>query len=177
MTPETTGHVPSNRPLFATVSRAAAPLLGDEFARRGMLWDSLVVTMAGLQPVQSLQVGSVVVTRHSGAAMIKRVEQISCMCRGIYVLAGSLGHRKSDRDSLLPAGQPVLVRDWRARALTREGEALIPAKALTDGEFVRDVGLLPMTLFQITLDRPGVLYADGMELGCCTPYELWAAPP
>lgn len=174
MTPEATGQAPSFRPVFAGLHCAAAPASGVELHQRGILWNSQVITMTGLQPVQSLTVGSVVVTRTSGAAVIKQIDQLSCVCRGIYILAGSLGHRQSDRDSLLPAGQPVLVRDWRARALVREDEALIPASKLADGEFVRDVGLLPMTLFQITLDRPGVLYADGLELDCCTPYELWA---
>ena len=144
--------------------------------KTGILWDAPVVTSTGLLPVQSLMPGTAVVTRDAGVALVCRVRQVSCVCRGIYVLAGSLSHNKSDRDTLLPAEQPVFVRDWRARALKHSNSAFFPAAALVDGEFVRDIGLQPMTLFQITLDRPGVIYADGMELGCATPYELWTTP-
>ena len=132
--------------------------------------------MAGLMPVERLRPGTAVVTRNAGAAVVRQINQKSCVCDGVYVVAGSLGHHRSDRDTLLPAGQTVLLRDWRARALTRSDTALLPVRNLVDGEYVRDIGLQPMTLFQIVLDRPGVLDADGMELGCSTPYELWTVP-
>lgn len=171
MAPKTAHSATRNDTIFRPVDPFHQP--GNHIDDRGLLWNAQIVTMAGLMRIQNLKPGAAVVTRSSGAAVVRQIDRTSCLCRGIYVVAGSLGHNRADRDSLLPAGQPVLVRDWRARALARADTALLPAAALVDGEFVRDIGLQVMTLYRLTLDRPGVLYADGMELGCATPYELW----
>jgi hypothetical protein len=131
----------------------------------GLVYNARIVTIRGLRPVQDLRAGDLVITRSSGVVAVERIEQQSLVTRAIYVIAGSIGHRHPKRDTLLPDGQPVLVRDWRARAFTGLAECVARADSLIDGEYVRDIGLHPLTLFRIYCARPQVLYADGMELG------------
>ena len=67
-------------------------------------------------------------------------------------------------DATLPAGQPVLVRDWRAKALFGAEQALVPAARLVDGEFVTLHEAATMTVYDIEFDTPHVLYVDGLEV-------------
>ena len=131
----------------------------------GLVRGSQIITMDGLRCVEDLKAGDRLVTRGQGSTPIGSIRQISLVCRAVYVIAGSLGHGRPDRDGLLPFDQTVLVRDWRAQALVGSQIALIPARDLVDGEFVRDIGQMPMTLYQIHCDGPKVIYVDGMELG------------
>lgn len=141
------------------------PVVPNALNVTGFVHDARIITMRGQCRVQDLKHGDRVVSRDQGSVVIRRIEQVSCIARAIYVLAGSLGHIQQDRDSLLPAGQPVLVRDWRARTFGHGKAALMRAGDLVDHEFVRDLGFLPMTLYRVICDTPQVLYADGLELG------------
>lgn len=133
-------------------------------APAGFARNARIITTHGLRLVQELRIGDRLITRGNGVVPIELIEQQSLIARAVYVISATLGHFDSKRDSLLPAGQPVLVRDWRARAFTRRTEVILPAARLIDGEFVRDIGYQPMTLFRIYCKKPRVLYADGMEL-------------
>ncbi|MEM9577256.1 MAG: Hint domain-containing protein [Pseudomonadota bacterium] len=141
----------------------------------GVLRDAKVITTRGMRTVQDLCPGELVVTRSNGVVPIDRIEQQSLVARAIYVIAGSIGHRHKNRDTVLPADQEILIRDWRAHALCRRAEAFIRAKHLVDGEYVRDIGLQPMTVYRIHCAQPQVIYADGMELGsafvCAAPQQ------
>jgi hypothetical protein len=131
----------------------------------GLVSDARIFTFKGEYAVQDLQVGDRVIARDGGMIPIVRIETISLIARAIYVIAGSLGHSRPDRDTLLAADQTVFLRDWRAQAFAGQEAALLPARALVDGEFVRDIGLQAMTLHRIFCADPHVLYADGLELG------------
>ena len=152
-------------PADQRVSAAPIPLVPNALTATGFVHGARIITMRGQCSVQDLRHGERVVSRDQGSVVVRRIEKISCIARAIYVLAGSLGHIQQGRDSLLPAGQPVLVRDWRARAFGHGQAALMRAGDLVDGEFVRDLGFLPMTLYRVHCDTPQVLYADGLELG------------
>ena len=80
------------------------------------------------------------------------------------ISAGSLGHTRPERDVTVPAGQSILIRDWRAEAIFGQKQALVPAALLADGEFVQVKENVSMTLFEIELDQPHVIYADGLEV-------------
>ncbi|WP_227267815.1 Hint domain-containing protein [Roseobacter weihaiensis] len=147
-------------PLFLAAKSSQASALTSGFVE-----NARILTMKGSCPVQSLAVGDRVITRSHGASTVERIEQCSLLTPAVYVIAGSLGHHRPEQDSLLPAGQPVLVRDWRARALTGQPEALCCAQTLVDGEFVRDIGLQTVTLYRVFCGSSQVVYADGMELG------------
>ena len=132
---------------------------------RGICANALVVTMQGMRKVQDLRPGDELVTRCGGAVPLLSVEETSIATRAIYVIAGSLGHYQLDRDTLLPAEQTVLVRDWRARVLGGANKILVTARDLVDGEYVRDIGFMPLSVYRLTCATPAVIYADGMELG------------
>ncbi|MEZ5716369.1 MAG: hypothetical protein R3D85_15150 [Paracoccaceae bacterium] len=71
---------------------------------------------------------------------------------------------------ILPAAQPVLLRDWRARALFGQDQALCPVGRLVDGEFIRTAGRRRLDLIRLGFQSQHILYVDGMELAC-TPSE------
>jgi len=131
----------------------------------GITPDAKIVTMDGLRQLQDLRVGDRLVTRNQGAVPVKSIEQHSIVTRAVYIIAGSLGHTQPDRDTLLPAGQTIHVRDWRAWIFGQSDSILAAAGSLVDGEFVRDIGFMPLTLYRIRCDSPQIIYADGMELG------------
>ncbi|WP_298836437.1 Hint domain-containing protein [uncultured Roseobacter sp.] len=131
----------------------------------GLVHGARVLTLRGEIPVQALVPGDRLVSPGAVMAEVRRVEMSSVIARGVYVIAGSLGHARRTSDTLLAAGQPVRVRDWRAMAFTGMRSAWMPALSLVDGEYVRDIGLAPMTLYRIFCDGAKILCADGMEMG------------
>ena len=58
----------------------------------------------------------------------------------------------------------MLIRDWRAKAMFGQPQAVVPAFELIDDEFIRDEGLQMLDLCILSFDRPHVIYAGGMEI-------------
>jgi len=125
---------------------------------------SLIMTLDGEGEVTDLRPGARIITRDSGAAVLRRVRRRRVVAHSVHVRAGSLGHNRPDHDAILAAGQPVLVRDWRALALFGAPQALMPAERLVDGEFVTLRDPAPMALHDLEFDTPHVLYVDGLEV-------------
>jgi hypothetical protein len=134
-------------------------------ALSGLCADSTIMTLNGERLVSDLAPGDRVVTRDSGVAYVKSIHSRQVTTQAVRILAGSLGHTRPERDVTLPAGQPILVRDWRAKAIFNARQAMVPAHRLIDGEFITDQGQVEMTLYQLTFDAPHILYVDGLELG------------
>lgn len=130
----------------------------------GFATGTIVLSQDGELPVEYLTPGDRIITRDSGFAQLRQMTQSKQLVRVISFVAGSLGQTRPDSDVVLPAGQPILIRDWRARALFGSAQAMARADALIDGEFVTDLGVQEMTFFQLHFDQPHVLYAGGMEL-------------
>jgi hypothetical protein len=126
---------------------------------------SSVMTLDGGLPVEFLFPGDKVVTRH-GARAIERIDRIA-LCAGtpiVEITQNALGGRP-DRDLWVPAGQHILIRDWRAKALYGQAQVCIAAGQLVDGEYIR-LSALPedMQGFALHFGRPEVFHADGLEL-------------
>ena len=66
----------------------------------------------------------------------------------------------------------MLVRDWRARALFGQSQAMTTAGQLIDEEFIHGIGPRRMTLIRLEFDRPRVIYAAGLELGTAAQASL-----
>lgn len=130
----------------------------------GLMASSIILTLDGEMRVADIQPGQRVITRDSGTAQVTSVRRHQIMDRAVRIRAGSLGDTRPDRDVTLPAGQGVLVRDWRAQALFGAAQAMVPASRLIDGEFITDLGLTSMTIYEIEFDRPHILYVDGLEV-------------
>ncbi len=130
------------------------------------LWaDSIIMTLNGERQVSDLPPGDRVITRDSGVALVTSIHSRQVTARAVTILAGSLGHTRPECDVTLPAGQPVLVRDWRARAIFNVRQAMVPTHRLVDGEFITDQGEIAMTIYELGFDTPHVLYVDGLEVG------------
>lgn len=132
----------------------------------GILEGSRICTLEGILPVEYLQPGDRIVTR-SGA---RRVAAVSVLRRRVHDLvrirASVLGHDRPEEDLLVAPGQPVLVRDWRARILYGQEVAAIPAARLEDGEFVVRETHGNVRLYTLRFDTDEVIYAEGLELAC-----------
>ena len=130
----------------------------------GLLGGSVIMTLDGEMRVSDLRPGSRVITRDTGMAVLRSVRRRRITGRAVRIKASSLGHNRPERDATLPAGQPVLVRDWRARALFGAEQALVPVSRLVDGEFVTLRDNATMTVYDLEFDTPHVLYVDGLEV-------------
>ncbi len=153
-----------------TVGRVggAVPQAGQyaPFASRdtGLLQGTILLTLDGEMPVEFVGVGDKIITRDSGIAKVAHIQRSTRSVRTIALAAGSLGHTRPERDALLAGDQMCLIRDWRAQAMFSADRALVAARTLVDGEFIRDLGMQEQTLIQIFCDGPHILYADGLEL-------------
>ncbi|MFD0860374.1 Hint domain-containing protein [Roseovarius aquimarinus] len=130
----------------------------------GVLSGSIILTLDGEIPVEHLMQGDRIITRDCGTATLVGVHRHTVRTRAVRILAGSLGDTRPDCDVVLPEGQQILVRDWRAEALFGLKQAAVPAHALIDGEFITSEGMTTMTLHELQFDGAHVIYADGLEL-------------
>ncbi|MBY0352355.1 Hint domain-containing protein [Tabrizicola sp.] len=131
-----------------------------------MLTGTTVRTLDGLLPVDFLTPGDRIVTR-AGA---RRLTSVAVVARRqvdlVRLKASTMRHDRPEQDLLLSPGQPVIIRDWRARALYGVPVAAIPAARLADGEFVCVERHLNVRLFALRFDEDEVIYAEGLELAC-----------
>lgn len=136
----------------------------------GFLPGTILLTQDGEMPVEFLSPGDRIISRDCGFVSLRHITRAPQTVRAIRFAAGSLGDTRPDCDLILPAGQPVLIRDWRAQALFGTSQAMVRADALVDGEFICDLGPRDMPLFQLHFDTAHVLYAGGLEVaGQCLP--------
>ena len=125
-----------------------------------------VLTLDGILPVEYLSPGDRIVTRN-GARRLAAVEV--CLLRHARVIlltANCLGSNRPSHSLIVTADQPILIHDWRARALYGTASALIPAARLADGEFIRAETLPELRLYTLTFAGAEVIYAGGAELAC-----------
>ncbi|MFP4327805.1 MAG: Hint domain-containing protein [Paracoccaceae bacterium] len=131
---------------------------------QGLPAGALIFTQDGELPVDHLVPGDRIITRDSGYATLQALETARAETDLVRIRRGALGHNRPPRDTLLPAAQRLLLRDWRARALYGRTQALVPVAQLVDGEFVTRAGRGVLRLFTLRFARTHVIYADGLEL-------------
>jgi hypothetical protein len=134
----------------------------------GLLAGALIFTQDGELPVEHLCQGDRIITRDAGYATLLSLEAAQVTTDLVRIRQGSLGRNRPPGDMLLPAGQRLLLRDWRARALYGKAQALVPASQLVDGEFVTRAGRREVRLLTLRFRRPHVIYANGLELASHT---------
>uniref|UniRef100_UPI003567DC6B Hint domain-containing protein n=1 Tax=Puniceibacterium confluentis TaxID=1958944 RepID=UPI003567DC6B len=148
MEPKTAGRTDGN----AVGVRMLDPRIGN-----ALVAGTTVLTLDGALPAEYLSPGDRVITRDAGMAVLADVRQRKLSCPAVSVLAGTLGNTRPDRDAVLPASQEMLIRDWRAQALFGRSCALVPARRLVDGEFIRDLGEVELMLVELIFDTPHIL--------------------
>jgi hypothetical protein len=123
------------------------------------------LTVDGEVPVEHLSPGQLIATRNGGMTRLEEIRATTQATRAIRFAAGCFGAAGPGVDIVLPAEQPVLIRDWRARALFGQSQAMTIAAHLLDGAAIADIGPRRLVLFRLIFDRPRVIRASGMELG------------
>jgi hypothetical protein len=157
MKPNTVGRVSGENPQTGQYAPYAS-------RDTGLLQGTMILTLEGEMPVEFVSVGDKVITRDSGIARVEHIQRTKRLVHTISLAAGSLGHTRPERDAILAGDQMCLIRDWRAQAMFSADRALVAARTLVDGEFIRDLGMQEQTLIQIFCDGPHILYAEGMEV-------------
>lgn len=152
---------------------AVADRVQDPNIINALVAGTTVLTLDGTLPAEYLSPGDRVITRDSGMAVLREVHVLKRKIRAVGIRAGTFGNMRPDRDAVLAASQEVLIRDWRAEALFQRKQALVPASRLIDGEFVRDLGAVELTLVELVFDAPHILYADGLELAATEPQRAF----
>lgn len=132
----------------------------------GITCGTQVLTAKGAIPVDALSEGARIISRDAGMITLRKIERIETDCEVIRVQAGSLGHDRPEHDTDLPVGQKILIRDWRAEALTGQKQALMRAARLADGEFLQLRPKEKRVIYRLRFDRDHIIYADGLELFC-----------
>jgi Hint domain-containing protein len=135
----------------------------------GLLAGTIVLSRQGERPVEQIRAGDQLITRSNGFSNVTSVQEIHLQLPAVQISAGSLGDTRPDCDLIVAGSQRLLIRDWRAKALSGQSAALIEAARLIDGEFIRDLGLVDLTLFQLEFAGSEVIYANGLELECPAP--------
>ncbi|MRU14215.1 hypothetical protein FDP25_02115 [Roseovarius sp. A21] len=130
----------------------------------GLMANSIILTRDGEKRVADLKEGDCIITRDAGMTVLRGFTRREVTCQTVEIKAGSLGHTRPECDVTLPAGQPILVRDWRARALFNARQAMVPAGQLIDGEYITDAGRQTLTVHDLSFDEPHILYVDGLEV-------------
>ena len=137
-----------------------------QVALQAMLVGTPVLTLEGELPVEFLSPGDRILTR-SGARRLKQVEvTVVQNARVVRVAHGTLGVDRPSEDVTVSAGQEILVRDWRAKALFGAPQAMIAAARLVDGEYIRAEVVAEARFFSLSFEDDAVIYAGGLELAC-----------
>lgn len=144
-----------------TGGRSAATAQSDA---AGFMAGSVIMTMNGEARVRDVRPGDRIITRDSGMAVLRSVRSRRVTTRAVRIKAGSLGHTRPERDVTLPAGQPMLIRDWRAEAVFGAKQATVAAGRLVDGEFITLRDGVTMTIHELVFDSLHVVYVDGLEV-------------
>jgi len=129
-----------------------------------LLRGTIVLTREGERAAEEIRAGDSLITRTQGMAQVESVRTRRAMLQAVCISAGTLGDTRGDGDLTVPWDQRILVRDWRAKAMFGQPQAVVPAYELVDGEFIRDLGLQMMDLTILEFSRPHVIYAGGLEL-------------
>ncbi len=132
----------------------------------GIALGTSVLTLDGEMPVEFLAPGDRILTR-SGARRLRAVEvTLVRNARVIRIGAGTLGIDRPGEDMIVSPDHPILIRDWRAKALYGTATAMVAAARLVDGEYIRAEMMDEIRFYTLRLDAAEVIYAGGLELAC-----------
>ncbi|WP_368187605.1 Hint domain-containing protein [Aestuariibius sp. HNIBRBA575] len=131
---------------------------------RGLMAGTSVMTMRGEVWVENLVVGDKIITRDAGMVQLEAIKSQDVKITPILIMAGSLGNTRPDKDMAVAPDTRIHIRDWRAKAIFGADQATVPAHRLVDGEFIRTGDAQTMKCYELKLDMPHIIYADGLEV-------------
>lgn len=132
----------------------------------GMVAGTTVLTLSGAMPVEFVAPGDRMITR-AGARTVMAVDiAVVKDARVIRVREGVLGKDRPEADTMVAPKQPVLIRDWRAKAMVGLDQAVMTAERLVDGTYISAELLPEARIVTLRFAEPQVIFAAGLELGC-----------
>jgi hypothetical protein len=132
----------------------------------GLAIGTQVLTMDGALPVEFLNPGDRIVTRVGSRKLVSIEVTVVQNARIMRIAADTLGVDRPIDETCVSPDQPILVRDWRAKAMTGNATAMIAASRLADGEFIRAETVAEMRFYSLRFEDDVVIYAGGLELAC-----------
>lgn len=140
------------------------PFISGQIELGGIVTGTEIRTLDGDLPIEFLNPGDRVITRNGGATRLMAIERDTVFEKAVEVTASAMNRDVPDRRLILPASQPVLLRDWRAKVMFGQPQAVAPVGALIDHGFILDLGEQELDLHRLIFERDQVIYAGGMEL-------------
>ncbi len=132
----------------------------------GIAQGTMVLTLDGPLPVETLAPGDRIVTR-AGAGRLTSIQVTQlAQARMVRIAPDVLGLGRPEGEVLVAADQPLLIRDWRAQVLYGAAQALVPAARLADGQYIRVEQMTDIRIFTLHLQGAAVIYVGGLELAC-----------
>lgn len=132
----------------------------------GIASGTMILTLTGVMPVECVAPGDKVITR-AGARTVTAVEiAVVQDARVIRISQGVLGKDRPEADLHVSPRQPLLIRDWRAKALSGLVRAVMTAERLVDGDYIRAETVPQARMVTLRFAEPQVIFAGGLELGC-----------
>ena len=131
-----------------------------------MIAGTPVLTLEGELPVEFLQPGDRILTRGGARRLVQVAVSVVRNARVVKISHGTLGVDCPTEDLTVSAAQQIMVRDWRAKAMFGQPQAMIAASRLADGDYIRTATLPEARFFTLTFQNDAVIYAGGLELGC-----------
>ncbi|MFN3845976.1 MAG: Hint domain-containing protein [Paracoccaceae bacterium] len=139
---------------------------GTDMPPCGIAAGTTVLTLMGAMPVEFVSPGDRIITR-SGARTVTAVEiAVVNNARMIRISEGVLGKDRPEADTIVTPSQPILIRDWRAKALAGIDQAVMEAERLVDGEYIRVETVAEARIVTLRFADAQIVYAAGLELGC-----------
>ena len=142
------------------VTQPAPPRAG------GVVMGTPVMTVDGEIPVEYLNVGDRIITRAGVCKLASVSVRVDRGTQMVRIGAGTLGHDRPCAETLVPADQMILIRDWRAKALYGAAQVLVAAARLADGAQIRIETVAEARVFTLGFDADVVLFAGGLEIAC-----------
>jgi len=158
---------------MALDAQAAAPeesgATAGQLSGTGIGAGTMVLTLRGAVMVEDLRPGDKVITRDSGTAVLKSLRCHHLHTAVFRLRPDALGEGRPEQETLLAAGQRILLRDWRAKALFGVAEALVPVEKLEDGDYITALPAQRTQVFDLVFDAPHIIYAGGLEMAATAP--------
>ena len=132
----------------------------------GLACGTTVLTLDGILPVEFLSPGDRIITR-DGALRLASIEvTVVQNARVIRISEGTLGIDRPEGDMIVSPDQPIMIRDWRAKAMFGTQAAMVPAARLVDGAYIQAEVLPQVRFYTLRFANNAVIYAGGLELAC-----------
>ncbi len=134
--------------------------------RCGVAAGTSVLTLRGAVPVETLVPGDKVITRNGARSLVSVEMAMLETAPVVRISKGVLGKDRPEAEMIVAPAQPILIRDWRARAMTGLDQAVMLAERLADGEYIRTETREDVRLVTLRFETAQVIYAAGLELAC-----------